>query len=136
MPVGSGQSVAQSPSVGCSWLRGSRERTRWACNSLSCQKVRRTQDRWGHVQNHLRRFWIKPGGNMNSQTVIYWDFPGGPVAKTLHSQGRGGPSSIPGQEARSHMAQLRVHRLQPETLSAAMKISSAMADTQCGRIHK
>ena len=36
------------------------------------------------------------------------DFPRGAVAKTLSSQGRG-PGSIPGQETRSHMLQLRVH---------------------------
>ena len=36
------------------------------------------------------------------------DFPHGAVAKTLSSQGRG-PGSIPGQETRSHMLQLRVH---------------------------
>ena len=31
-----------------------------------------------------------------------WDFPGGPVAKTLHSQ-----CSLPGQRTRPHMLQLR-----------------------------
>ena len=35
------------------------------------------------------------------------DFPGGPMAKTLRSQGRGPPGSIPGQGPRSHMLQLR-----------------------------
>ena len=35
------------------------------------------------------------------------DFPGGPVAKTLHSQFRGW-GSIPGQGTRSHMPQLKV----------------------------
>ena len=58
------------------------------------------------------------------------------MANNLHSQGRGGPSSIPGQEARSHMPQPRVHKLQPEILSAAMEISSATVNTQCGQIHK
>jgi len=37
----------------------------------------------------------------------HWDFPGGPVAKTPHSQCRG-PGSIPGQEARSHLLKLRL----------------------------
>ena len=34
------------------------------------------------------------------------DFPGGPVAKTLHSQYRG-LGSIPGQGTRSHMPRLK-----------------------------
>ena len=37
-----------------------------------------------------------------------WDFPGGPVAKTLSSKA-GGLGLIPVQGARSHMPQLRVH---------------------------
>ena len=37
---------------------------------------------------------------------ITWDFPGGPVAKTLYSQCRG-PESTPGQGTKSHMLQLR-----------------------------
>ena len=37
---------------------------------------------------------------------MFRDFPGGPVAKTPSSQCKG-PSSIPGQEARSHRLQLR-----------------------------
>ena len=35
------------------------------------------------------------------------DFPGDPVAKTLHSQSTWGLNSIPGQGTRSHMPQLR-----------------------------
>ena len=35
------------------------------------------------------------------------NFPGGPVAKTLHSQ-KGDPGLTPGQGTRSHMPQLRV----------------------------
>ena len=38
--------------------------------------------------------------------IMARDVPGGPVVKTLHSQGRG-PGSIPGQGTRSHMPQLR-----------------------------
>ena len=34
------------------------------------------------------------------------DFPGGPVAKTLHPQGRG-PGSIPGQGTRTHIRQVK-----------------------------
>ena len=37
--------------------------------------------------------------------LMIWDFPGGPVAKTLCSQRRG-PSSTPGQGPRLHMPQL------------------------------
>ena len=36
------------------------------------------------------------------KNFIYWDFPGGPVGKTLCSQ-CGGPGSIPGQGTRSHI---------------------------------
>ena len=36
------------------------------------------------------------------------DFPGGPVAKTPHSQCKGAPGLIPGQETRAHMPQLRI----------------------------
>ena len=36
------------------------------------------------------------------------DFPGGSVAKALHSQCRG-PVSTPGQRTRIHMPQLRAH---------------------------
>ena len=36
-----------------------------------------------------------------------WDFPGGPVAKTLHIPSAEGPSSIPGWGTRFHMPQLR-----------------------------
>ena len=38
--------------------------------------------------------------------VPFWDFSGGPVADTLHSQCRG-PSLIPGQGTGSHMPQLK-----------------------------
>ena len=37
------------------------------------------------------------------------DFPGGPVAKTLCSQCRGGPGLVPGWGTGSHMPQLGVH---------------------------
>ena len=36
------------------------------------------------------------------------DFPGGPVAKTLHFQYKGAWVSIPGQGTRSHMPQLKI----------------------------
>ena len=39
-----------------------------------------------------------------------YDFPGGPVAKTSHSQCKG-PGSTPGQGTKSHMPQLRVPML-------------------------
>ena len=48
------------------------------------------------------------------------DFPGGPVAKTQHSQCRG-PGLIPSQGTRSHMPQLRVCVLQLKILCAAPK---------------
>ena len=38
---------------------------------------------------------------------LFRDFPGGPVAKTARSQGRG-PGSVPGQGIRSHMLQVRL----------------------------
>ena len=40
-----------------------------------------------------------------------WDFPGGPMAKTLNSQCTG-LASIPDKETRFHMPQLRVCMLQ------------------------
>ena len=44
----------------------------------------------------------------HQNAIDAWDFPGGPVAKTLLPRKRAwGP--IPGQETRSHMLQLRVH---------------------------
>ena len=73
------------------------------------------------------------------------DFPGGPVAKTLHSQCRG-PGSIPDQGTRSHMLQLRSsmpqlkilrattkrsHMLQLKIPHAAMKVPCAATKTQC-----
>ena len=36
-----------------------------------------------------------------------WHFPGGPVAKPLHSQCRQGPGLISGQETRSHELELK-----------------------------
>ena len=53
--------------------------------------------------------------------VIMQDFPGGPVAKTPHSQCRG-PGFIPGQGTGSHMPQL--------------KIPCATMKTQCSAINK
>ena len=43
----------------------------------------------------------------DSRNIITRDFPGGPLAKTPHSQSRE-PGSIPGQGTRSHKWQLRV----------------------------
>ena len=42
------------------------------------------------------------------QSVDLQDFPGGPVAKTMHGPNARGLGSIPGQGTRSHMPQLRV----------------------------
>ena len=39
----------------------------------------------------------------------FWDFPGGPVAKTPRCHCRGGPDMIPDQGKKNPMAQLR-HR--------------------------
>jgi len=44
------------------------------------------------------------------RTVSYKDFPGGPLAKTLHSQGRG-----PDQGSRPHMPQLKISYFTTET---------------------
>ena len=48
-------------------------------------------------------------------------FPGGPVAKTPHSQCRGGLGSIPGQGTRSQVPQLRVHMPPLNILSTITK---------------
>ena len=45
-------------------------------------------------------------------------FPGGPVAKTLSSHA-GGPDSTPGQEARSHMLQLKILYVAAKTWSSS-----------------
>ena len=59
--------------------------------------------------------------------ITTWgDFSGGPVAKTPPSQLRG-PGSIPGQETRSHMLQLRVRMPQLKIPHAATKIE----DPEC-----
>ena len=48
-----------------------------------------------------------------------WDFPSGPMAKTLHSQcSRLG--SIPGQGTRSHMLQLKILHSTTKTRSSQM----------------
>ena len=56
-----------------------------------------------------------------SKLCWFWDFPGGPVAKTLGSQCRG-LGSIPGQGTRSHILQLRVHTLQLKNTHATVKM--------------
>ena len=48
------------------------------------------------------------------------DFPGGSVAKTLHSL-CGGPGVTPGQETRFHMPQLRVCVVELSILHATTK---------------
>ena len=53
--------------------------------------------------------------------VSFWDFPGGPVAKTPGSNS-GGPGSILGQGTRSHMPPL--------------KVPHAAAKTQCTKLGK
>ena len=58
----------------------------------------------------------------------FGDFPGGPAAKTLHSQCRA-LGLIPGQGTRSHMPQVSVQRLQ-------LKISYATTKkTECSQIN-
>ena len=52
-----------------------------------------------HVLRHGLTGWSVPRGSLD------WNFPGGPVAKTLRSQCKG-PGSIPGWGNRSHMPQL------------------------------
>ena len=54
------------------------------------------------------------------------DFSGGPVAKTPHCQCRGAPDSIPGQEIRSHMLQLRIHMLKVKIQYATTKMEDPM----------
>ena len=48
------------------------------------------------------------GSSSHYKEVRNRDFPCGPIAKILHSQCRGVPSSIPGQGTRSHMPQLKI----------------------------
>ena len=45
--------------------------------------------------------------NTRKKDLLAWDFPGGPVVKTLSSQCRG-QSSMPGEGTRSHMPQLKI----------------------------
>ena len=49
--------------------------------------------------------------------IIYWDFPGGPVAK-IPCSNAGDLGSIPGGGARFHMLQLRVCMPQLKTAMA------------------
>ena len=53
------------------------------------------------------------------------DFPGGAVAKTLHSQHRG-PGFEPGQGTGSRTLQPKMLRVQPKIPQAAMKIKDPM----------
>ena len=57
------------------------------------------------------------------------DFPGGPVAMTLHSQCRD-PGLIPIEGTRSHMPQLRVHRVRLKIPHAA----TTMEDPTCCKL--
>ena len=82
--------------------------TEHACTRVQpteyCIKDRTLLPRWGqerHCGTHLALSSIP-----HSRKSQSWDFPGGPVAKTLSSQCRG-PGSIPGQGTRSHMPQWR-----------------------------
>ena len=63
--------------------------------------------------------------------LSYWDFPGGPVAKTPCSQCRG--SGFPGRGARSHGPQLKI--LHAAT-KKKKKILHATTKTQCSQINK
>ena len=57
------------------------------------------------------------------------DFPGGPVAKTLHSQGRG-PGLIPSLGARSCTPQLRVGMLQLKRKKKIPSLCSGACEPQ------
>ena len=60
-------------------------------------------------------------GLTSEESLRTWGyFPGGPVAKTLHSQCRG-LGSVPGQGTRSHVLQLRIHTLQQKILCGLTK---------------
>ena len=61
-----------------------------------------------------------------NQNDLFWDFPGGPVAKALWSL-RKGPELIPGQGTRSHMTQLKPPQ-------AATKIEDLCASTKAQHI--
>ena len=50
--------------------------------------------------------WTTLIGALYVFKYVSWNFPGGPVAKTL-TPNAGGQGSIPGQRTRSHMPQLR-----------------------------
>ena len=45
--------------------------------------------------------------NIRKKDLLAWDFPGGPLVKTLSSQCRG-QGSVPGEGTRSHMPQLKI----------------------------
>ena len=47
-------------------------------------------------------------GATNTFKIMFWDFSGGPVTKTLGSQCVGALGLIPGQGTRSHMPQLKI----------------------------
>ena len=59
--------------------------------------------------------------------TAWWDIPGGPVAKTLHSNA-GDLGLIPGQETRSHLMQLSVPLPQ-------LKIPHATSKTRCNPVN-
>ena len=48
-----------------------------------------------------------PAINIRKKDLLAWDFPGGPVVKTLSSPCRG-QGSVPGEGTRSHMPQLKI----------------------------
>ena len=68
--------------------------------------------------------------SFSSILSIFWDIPGGPVAKTSCSQCRG-PGLIPGQGTRSHMLQVRVHMLQLSIFFENMDTSSTKNLSAC-----
>ena len=63
-----------------------------------------------YMQSAYDRVWPKMKVKLELALIIgtYWNFPGGPVAKTPCFQGRG-RGLVPSQGTRFHMPQLRVH---------------------------
>ena len=86
--------------------------------------------RWGEEDNHSCLGWknfrcFSQTGYKKKKKALR-DFPGSPVAKTLHSQCQW-PGSIPGQGNRSHMPQLRPHTAkQIKTLQKKKKTPCAL----------
>ena len=66
--------------------------------------------------SHLFFYLAFQNGKQYLKNWPYWDFPGGPVAKTL-CPSAGGLGSIPGQGIRSHTIWLGVHMPQLKALA-------------------